>query len=479
MTKSIVSFNPARASEVVAKYLTTTPARIAQTVQEANTAAQQWAQLSIAERCERLAPLPSLLLEAKSSLAKAISLEMGKPYSESMEEVEDAAQECRYLLKQAMEVLAPVELANHDDARHRLTWHALGAIAVITPWNYPVEIAIWGLVGSLLAGNSAIFKPSEVTPMSGHQLFDLFARLDLPQGLVGLVLGDRHEGRLLVESDVAAVWFVGSEGAGLDIYARAAKTMKRCLLELGGSSPGIVFGDMVITDALIEHLFASRFHNAGQVCSAMKRLYVQKNLYSEVVDRLSQRLSSVRLADPFAAECDMGPLATSAAHARLLSQVLSALSLGARSPQADDLKHIDRPFFPPMLLTHTDMDMSVVRDEVFGPVLPVIPFASDAEAIELANASRYGLSASVFCADPVKAARMADLLEAGRVLVNSPKSPGISYPIEGFKRSGLGRHQGEFLLRELARMKYSKIGSDYLPTTARNASQEENPHEHH
>lgn len=464
------SFNPAKANEVVAEFSATASGEIDQLVAASATVAQDWDGLLLSQRIERLARLPALLLEARDRLARTISLEMGKPLFEALEEIDDARCECAYLLGRAPSVLCGQPLTQTPDAAHQVVWQGLGSVAVITPWNFPVEIAIWGIVGALLAGNAVLYKPSEVTPLTGQLLHELFARLNLPAGLVGLVLGDAREGQMLVESAVNAVWFVGSEKAGLDIYCRAAKTMKKCLLELGGSSPTLLFADIEISDELIDLLLAARFTNAGQVCSAMKRLYVEHSIFETVVQRLSLRLKDIRLTDPFAAECSMGPLASTSAFARLNDQVTQALALGAMSPQIDTLHNAVSPFFPPMLLVAVTPEMSILREEVFGPVLPVVPFYNEDEAIELANASPYGLSASIFCADADKAARVAARIEAGRVLVNARKSPGIGYPVEGFKRSGLGRHQGDWLLLELARMKYIKCGWAFCPAPASKVS---------
>lgn len=414
--------------------------------------------LSVATRVERLSRLPALLQENREHLARTITQEMGKPLREALDEIDDATAECAYLLDRAAPVLGSRTLAQEPDAQHLLTWHGMGTVAVITPWNYPVEISIWGLMGALLAGNGVLYKPSEVTPLTGQLLYELLRKLDVPQGLIGLVQGDRREGVMLVDSAVDAIWFVGSEEAGIDIYVRAAKSFKKCLLELGGSSAGILFADVEIDDALIDQLLALRFTNAGQVCSAMKRLYVEREKFDEVVRRLSQRLNTWQITQPLASNCDMGPLASMASFLRLRQQVSHALADGAASPQVVAFRTAVAPYFPPMILTDVEAGMSVLDEEVFGPVLPVIPFVDERHAVDLANASRYGLSAHIFCADAEKAQRVAGLIEAGRILVNTHKSPGIGFPIEGFKRSGLGRHQGDWLLLELAQMKYTKLG---------------------
>ena len=463
MSRTFASFNPADANAVVARFQATTAVELEQRVAACAVAAQAWSRLELSRRIELLAQLPAALLAAKERLARTVSLEMGKAFFEALEEIDDAIEECAYLLERAPWVLDEQALPRTDDGEHCAVWQGLGTVAVITPWNYPVEIALWGIVGALLAGNAVLYKPSEVTALTGQMLYDLLLQLDLPPGLVGLVQGDGREGQMLVEAAVDAVWFVGSEQAGQDIYCRAAKTMKKCLLELGGSSPTLLFADTEVSDALIDLLLASRFTNAGQVCSAMKRLYVERPIFDQVVRRLSQRLQAIRVAEPFAVDCEMGPLASSKAFARLHEQVTQALALGATSPQVEAWRSAVSPFFPPMLLVDVAPTMSVLQDEVFGPVLPVIPFCDEEQAIGLANASRYGLSASIFCADAAKARRVAARIDAGRVLVNARKSPGIGYPVEGFKRSGLGRHQGDWLLLEMARMKYIKYGHGLCP----------------
>jgi acyl-CoA reductase-like NAD-dependent aldehyde dehydrogenase len=458
MSRTFTSFNPADANAVVARFRATTAGELDQWVTACRVAAQVWSGLELCQRVEQLAQLPAALVAARDRLARTLSMEMGKAFFEALEEIDDAVEECTYLLNRAPSVLGEQPLPRTADGEHVAVWQGLGTVAVITPWNYPVEIALWGIVGALLAGNAVLYKPSEVTPLTGQLLYELLLLLDLPPGLVGLVQGDGREGQMLVESGVDAVWFVGSEQAGQDIYCRAAKTMKKCLLELGGSSPTLLFADFEVSDELIDLLLASRFTNAGQVCSAMKRLYIEQPIFDAVVRRLSQRLQKIRVAEPFAIDCGMGPLASSSAFDRLQEQVTQALASGATSPQIEAWRSTVSPFFPPMLLLDVTPTMSVMLEEVFGPVLPVIPFFGEEEAIRLANASRYGLSASIFCADAAKAGRVAARIDAGRVLVNARKSAGIAYPVEGFKCSGLGRHQGDWLLLEMARMKYIKFG---------------------
>lgn len=449
MNKTFSSFDPARSFGVVAVFPVTTSKEIHHSVTISAQSAKKWEKLSIVTRVERLQRLPLLLKENRESLACTITKEMGKPLKESLSEIDDAIVESTYLLNRAENVLDIQIIAKEPEAHHQLTWHGVGTVAVITPWNYPVEISIWGILGALLAGNGVLYKPSEITPLTGLMLHRILCKLDIPKGLVGLIQGGRNEGQILVESAVDVVWFVGSEEAGLDIYTRAAKSFKKCLLELGGSSAGIIFSDIEIDEALINQLLELRFTNAGQVCSAMKRLYVEQEKFTEIVERLSQRLCSMQTTQP---------LASMVSFSLLHRQVDEALAGGAMSPQLSTFHSAVAPFFPPMILTGVENGMSVLDEEVFGPVLPIIPFTNEDHAVELANASRYGLSAHIYCANIDKAKRVAEQIQAGRILVNTHKTPGISFPIEGFKRSGLGRHQGDWLLLELAQMKYTKLG---------------------
>lgn len=458
MVKTIASHNPARPSQRIVEVEAASPRQIEAAVAAARRAASAWRLVPLERRLSLLAQLPQKLRQHAELISRAISLEMGKPLAEAREEIEDAAIECAYLLSRGEAVLGNQCIGKEADAVHCLSWHAIGVVAVIAPWNYPVELAVWGILSALIAGNGVVYKPSETTPHVGQLLAAVFHELDLPEMLFSLIQGDREEGQLLTESAVDAIWFVGSTEAGIDIYRRAAGGLKKCLLELGGSSPAIVFDDVPLDDALTSSLISGRFTNCGQVCSAIKRLYVQEAAYAELVDRLFAAMETLRIGDPFDPSTRLGPVATRHGWQRLELQLANAMQAGAVAYRST--QHIDSEgyFFRPTLLTGVSQTMAVMQEEVFGPILPIHRFRDESELLALANDSRYGLSAVIYSGKQDRAERIARELDAGRVLVNTAKSPGIAYPVEGFKQSGLGRHQGDWLLRELAVMKYCKFG---------------------
>lgn len=443
-------------------YRCSEPAEIAAAVAAARAAAPAWARTPVAERAAALAPLVPALRERRTELAELITGEMGKPITEALEEVDDAAGEARQLLDRAPVALGAADAPRwagpaEPDARHLLSWHPVGVAAVIAPFNYPLEIALWGILGNLLCGNAVVFKPSELTPGTGTALVEAFGRLGLPPGLLGLVIGDGEQGRALVDQDVDLVWLVGSTATGRRVYAQAAAGFKRCVLELGGNSAGIVLDGAEVDDALLDTLAASRFTNAGQVCSALKRLFVQAPLYAEVVDGLAERVARLRPGDPRDPATRIGPLAAARAAEVVDRQVTESVRRGGRILVGGGRPGPTPAYYRPALLTEVPGDAPVLTEEVFGPVLPVLPFTDDEEAVALADTGGYGLNAFVF-GDPERAGRIAERLSAGRVLVNATKSWGVGFPIEGWRASGLGRFQGDWSFWELSRLKYRKVG---------------------
>lgn len=394
--------------------------------------------------------------------ARAISSEMGKPITQAYDEVEDAIKECQFLLNRAITVLGPSEGAMHNGVRRIQSRSALGVVGVIAPWNYPLELSVWGVVGALLAGNGVLYKPSEYTPLVGQLLVDAFHELGLPDGLLAIVHGDAEEGQFLVGADIDCVWFIGSSAAGADIYRRCSATLKKCVLEMGGSSPAIILGDMNIDKGLIDGLLKRRFTNTGQVCSAIKRLYVHENVHDELVDALSASLLSQRWGRPSDELSQIGPVANRRAFDQLVTFRADALSKGAISLGFKEQVDPHGYYFPPALLINADQNMQVMKEEVFGPLLPIQKFSHIEEAVEMANNTPYGLSAWVCGGDAKIAARVADGIDAGRVYVNNFEPSGIEHTFQAFKKSGLGMCQGDSLLTEFSvlRQQYLALACD-------------------
>lgn len=453
----ITSYNPANPSQVIAEYEVEPVLRIPEKIEESRRAGFAWSTVSVSERVSKLSELLNLLKSSELQLAQCISLEMGKPINQSIQEVRDSIDEAGFLLSRAEEVLSETHIGYDSSSHHYRSWVALGVVAVIAPWNYPLELSLWGILGALLAGNGVIYKPSEQSPLVGQTLFDLLFQLDIPPGLIQIVHGDRTQGIALVEASVDCIWFVGSTEAGLDIYQRASRSLKKCLLEMGGSSPGIILEGTAITENLVREILASRLTNTGQVCSAIKRLFVHESLHDQIIEYLGHFLSEWIPADPLDLNTNIGPVATKVGLLRLKEAIYDAKSKGASHFSVECVLPEDGFYFPPTIITGATRSMKVMAQEIFGPLLPVVKFCTTNEAIHLANDTNYGLSAVIYGSESDQLKYLASKIEAGRVCLNSAKGTDIKYSFECFKDSGLGCCQGDALLSEFALMKYTRL----------------------
>jgi acyl-CoA reductase-like NAD-dependent aldehyde dehydrogenase len=332
----------------------------------------------------------------------------------------------------------------------------IGVVAVVNPWNIPFGNAVWGIMPNLIAGNTVVFKHSEHTPLCGQEIMDIFKKVGLPDGVVDVVHGDGKVGGMLIDSDVDLVWFTGSTKVGQEIYEKCVKKFIRCVLELGGSSPAIVMDDADL-DNTLENIYSGRFYNCGQVCNAIKRLFVHKKIYREFVDVLVEKVSQTKVGDPFD-KVDFGPLVSKKQLALLEAQVKDAIDKGAKieiggsRPKDPTLK--DGNYYLPTILTDVNFKMRVLTEEVFGPVLPVISFNDVDQAVKMANRTEYGLSAEIYTQNLELGREIVKKLEAGSVSINSNDYLTPTCPFGGYKKSGLGREGGKYGFHELTQTKY-------------------------
>lgn len=448
----LVSTNPAN-NEVLGEVEISTEEEIKQKVQLARDAAKPWRDLGLEGRIEELRKIISDLASKKEELAKIATQEVGMPITQTRSDIDDALRFFNWYLDNASKYLSP-EVTNEDEKTiDKVFYEPIGVVAAISPWNYPLSNFVWTCGQNLIVGNTVVFKHSEECPLFGKLLDDVISQSGLPKGVFNEVYGDGTVGDLLVHQKVDLISFTGSSKTGKYLYKVAAEKFIKAVLEMGGSAPGIIFEDADLRQALGD-VFVCRFSNAGQMCDALKRLLVHQSKFDEVVEKLKSLLGNKKVGNPLDESTDIGPLVATRQLDLLEAQIKDAVDKGAKVVIGGKKKEgLNGAFYEPTLLINVTPEMRVWREEVFGPVLPIVTFNSEAKAIEMANDTDYGLGAYIFTADNEKAMRVAKEIDTGMASINGANYVNPFNPFGGNKSSGLGREHGKFGFAELTKIK--------------------------
>lgn len=448
--------------ELLQSYVLPTEFEIREAVRLARQAQNLWAKTSLRQRSQVLKGIRQHISQNAHKLAQTISRETGKPLSDSLEaDVATALNVLSYYAEigprqLSPRLIAPEWMSLAMGRLHRETWRPRGVVAVISPWNFPVGISCSGIAAAVMAGNAVILKPSELAPACGQHLVALvqqaLSQAGYDASLVQVLVGDGSTGACLLAQSVDGVVFTGSEATGRRIAEDAARRGIWCSQELGGSDAMIVL-DGCDLEQVASYAVWGRFINAGQTCAAVKRLLVPASQEAELLGHLAEKIGKLKVGPPTDIEVHMGPLISEAQRQLIDGQVQEALSRGARLWVGG--KSIAGPgfFYEPTLLSGVPADARVLTEETFGPVLPVIPYATTDEAIQLANESAFGLTASVF-GPPRQAHQVASQLHCGTVVVNDvgPTNYALACaPWGGWKASGTGFSHGAACLNDLSR----------------------------
>jgi betaine-aldehyde dehydrogenase len=403
-----------------------------------------WRDMTAQDRSRLLARVGDKIEEYGAELSRIDTLNNGKPLRETQYDVTDAANCFRYYAGlagkpqgQTFDVPAPSQTF--------VVREPIGVCGQIIPWNYPLLMAAWKLAPALAAGNTCVLKPSELTPLSALRLAAIFEELEFPAGVVNIVLGQGSTvGAAIAESTlVDKVAFTGGTVTGRSIMRAATGNLKKISLELGGKSPNVVFADADFETAVDYALFGI-YANAGQVCSAGSRLLLEEPLYDRFLERLIERAKKIRVGDGFDPETEMGPLVSQTHMHRVQHYIDVGQQEGAKIACGGGRIGSSGCFIEPTIFTQTSPKMRIVQEEIFGPVLVVQTFKDEAEAIELANDTIYGLAGAVFTEDIAKAHRVIRKLRAGITWINTYHPTYNEAPWGGYKQSGIGRELGTY-----------------------------------
>lgn len=429
------------------------PKEAQEAVAAARAALPAWRDLGYAGRGRLLLKLRDALRDDQRGLAELISRENGKPLPDALTEVLSACEFLAYYAKHAGRILKdkriPIPNPVLRNAKTFLAYQPKGVIALITPWNYPLLLAISSIAPALAAGNTIVHKPSEWTPMLASRL-DRIAQGVLPEGVMRLLTGDGSTGAALLETEIDHVCFTGSVGTGLKVAQRAAEKLITVTLELGGKDPALVMPDADL-DFTARGVVWSAFSNTGQACASIERLYVPRELAPDLSARIVERVRGLTVGHGLDPGVEIGPIINEQQLAKIEAQVADAVAKGAKVLLGGH--RLDRPgtFYAPTVLTEVTSEMLVMQEETFGPVLPIVATDTVEEMVAHANDSPFGLNASVWGRDLAAAEAVARRLEAGTVWVNTALDTyGVPQtPRGGFKLGGIGKVGGEEGLLEL------------------------------
>jgi len=464
--EKLQSINPATGA-LLAEYEPASAAEVQAAVALAREVSSEWRRLSVGERARYLLRLKEVLFERREEIAALITLEAGKPVIESLTaEVLVVLDMLEYFARHAREFLAPRVVPHHNLTmklkRGRLEYEPYGVIGIISPSNYPFSIPLGEVIPALVAGNTVVLKNSELTPQVGLAIRELINAAGFPTGVATILLGDGAAGRALAEANIQKLVFTGSVATGKKIQATAAERLLPTVLELGGKDAMIVLEDADLEAASSGAVWGA-FTNAGQACVSVERLYVARAVAEKFTRLCVEKARRLRVGDGSNPNTDVGPLIRERQVRVVEDHVADALSKGAQILCGGKRPALPGFFYEPTVLAGVDHSMRIMREETFGPVLPIMQVGDEAEAVALANDSEFGLSASVWTRDAQAGEGVARRLEAGAVMVNDC----ISYfgiceaPHGGVKASGIGRSHSQLGLLEMVRVKY--IDVDLLP----------------
>jgi acyl-CoA reductase-like NAD-dependent aldehyde dehydrogenase len=458
----IVSYDPAT-DEEIGRVPVRTSEEVRRAVETARAAQMEWAARSYRERGRVILRAREIVLGQLDAVAELIARESGKPVTEAISmELTPTLDLMRFFARETGRLLRPERIGIGQygllGRTSRLVYRPMGVVGIISPWNFPWAIPLGEVVMSLMAGNAVVLKPSELTPFVGLKIADVFARAGLPEGLLTVLTGDGRTGAALVEAGVDKIMFTGSVATGRRVAETAGRNLIPCVLELGGKDPMIVFEDADAESAAAAAVWGA-FANSGQACASVERCYVEESIAEGFTARVVELTRALRQDEGLSGRADLGAMSCERQRGIVEDHLREAVAQGARVLAGGARGRDAGAFHEPTVVSNVDHTMRLMREETFGPVLPLMTFKSEDEAIRLANDSPFGLTASVWTRNIKRGERVAARIDAGTVMVNEVLyTHGIAQtPWGGVKLSGIGRTHGRAGLLELVHAKHVHV----------------------
>ncbi len=424
-------------------------------IDAAQIAFKSWSQQTAKQRSTGLRKLAELMMDNVDDLAKLMTIEQGKPLTESKGEVAYAASFFEWFAEEGRRVYGDVIPAHLPDRRIVVLKEPIGVCAAITPWNFPSAMITRKAGPALASGCTIVIKPASSTPYSALALCELAERAGIPAGVINVVTGSSSEigGELTANPIVKKLSFTGSTAIGKVLMKQCSDTVKKISLELGGNAPFIVFDDADI-EAAVTGAIQSKYRNAGQTCVCANRIFVHESVYDEFAEKLGIAVSQMKVGDGLEEHTEVGPLIDIAAVEKVEAHINDAVAKGAEVAVGGSRHGRGGTFFQPTVIKHVNVDMDVSNEETFGPLAPLFKFNSDDEVIELANATEFGLAAYLYSRDIGRVWRVSEALEYGIVGINTGIISTEVAPFGGVKESGIGREGSKYGIEDYVEIKY-------------------------
>ena len=428
-------------------------------INAADLAQKKWVKKSAKERSNLLRKWFELILENKEDLALILTKEQGKPINEAMGEIIYGANYIEWFAEEAKRVYGDTIPEPSKDKRIVCIKQPVGVVACITPWNFPNAMLTRKIAPALAVGCTVVCKPANATPLSAFAFVELAEQAGIPKGVINIVAGNTNEigSELTSNPIVRKLTFTGSTPVGKKLMAECAQTVKRTSMELGGNAPFIIFDDANIDEA-IKGTIASKFRNAGQTCVCSNRILVQESVYDIFIEKLTSKVKQFKLGDGTQEGVNIGPLINENAANDVLSFVEDAKSKGAKVILGGEKSQLGPCFVEPTILSEVTEDMKVFKEEIFGPVAPILKFKTENEAIDIANKTEFGLACYFYTRDIGRVWRVSEALEYGIVGINEGAISNEMAPFGGIKESGQGREGSKYGLDDYLEIKYLCMG---------------------